>query len=183
MEFTLTFSGDLKPRGKGGIKHIHAVRKEFEPQLKRLWDCPPLSEHTYWQQPKSDPYYSLREERNGSVFIPVVSANVHIHAELQILFLRAGNDKSIISNDGDLDNRLKTLLDALRIPTLSEAKQLGKISDEPFFCLLQDDDLITRLDVRTDRWLAEKPGSKRTMAVINVKTKATRVTTGNLSLA
>jgi len=54
---------------------------------------------------------------------------------------------------GDLDNRLKTLFDALRRPT--NTKEFGGYdrpdeSENPFFCLLEDDALVTKVSVESD---------------------------------
>jgi len=57
---------------------------------------------------------------------------------------------------GDLDNRIKTVFDALRMPT--NVDELGGYDapaeeEDPFYCLLEDDYLITHLSVETDRLL------------------------------
>ena len=62
-----------------------------------------------------------------------------------------------ILRGGDIDNRLKTLFDALKMPR--EQKKVGDFSEpeageDPFFCLLEDDALITRATVETDTLLA-----------------------------
>jgi hypothetical protein len=45
-----------------------------------------------------------------------------------------------------IDNRLKTLLDALRMPNTAEAQQakIDRGDDDPIHCLLQDDALVTK---------------------------------------
>jgi hypothetical protein len=59
---------------------------------------------------------------------------------------------------GDLDNRIKTLLDALKIPNDKELPSGAKPSgtENPFFCLLEDDSLITHIRIITDRLLVSK---------------------------
>jgi hypothetical protein len=44
MEFTLFYRGELKATRKtnGNKKHKHDIRKYFHPQLKTLWQQPPL---------------------------------------------------------------------------------------------------------------------------------------------
>jgi len=56
---------------------------------------------------------------------------------------------------GDIDNRLKTLFDALRIPEAGENYHLNtkEAGETPFFCLLEDDKLITKVSVETDQLL------------------------------
>jgi hypothetical protein len=61
-----------------------------------------------------------------------------------------------VLQSSDIDNRIKTLLDALKMP--SSAQDLGPYStpddDEAlFFVLLEDDALVTRLSIETDMLL------------------------------
>jgi hypothetical protein len=73
--------------------------------------------------------------------------------ELDVLFLRPDRPGDVLRS-GDIDNRMKTIFDALRVP--SQESELGgylvPADDEtPFFCLLEDDNLITRITVEADR--------------------------------
>jgi hypothetical protein len=72
--------------------------------------------------------------------------------ELKILFLRREEPGSLILQAGDLDNRLKTLFDALRVPTEQELIE-DKDPTDPIFCLLESDAMITGLSIKTDRLL------------------------------
>jgi len=67
--------------------------------------------------------------------------------------MRRDNPGHLISSGGDIDNRIKVLFDGLRMPhTVAELGALPIEKDEdPFFCLLEDDKLITRVAVTTDR--------------------------------
>jgi hypothetical protein len=95
----------------------------------------------------------------GHNFLPLVRRSLNLVCTLDILFLRKDRPGSIVSNAGDLDNRLKTLFDGLRMPTAGEV-DLSKhpMSADPFHCLLEDDQLITSFAVRTDRLLT-RPGA------------------------
>lgn len=61
----------------------------------------------------------------------------------------------MLVRSGDIDGRLKTLFDALRIPTnLDETGGMGPQDGEnPFYCLLEDDKLISEINVSTDQLL------------------------------
>src|SRR4051794_11412027 len=55
------------------------------------------------------------------------------------------------------EDRLKGLFDALRRPVNAQEVPGGWVpspDEQPLFCLLDDDRLITRVNVDTDRWLA-----------------------------
>ncbi len=56
---------------------------------------------------------------------------------------------------GDIDNRLKTLFDALRIPDKKEQVRNHVPSDEenPIHVLLTDDTLVTGVKITTDQLL------------------------------
>lgn len=72
---------------------------------------------------------------------------------MDILFLRRDKPGNIVKHGGDIDNRIKTLFDAFRMPT--ESSQVDKFSpdteENPFFVLLEDDSLISKVSVTTDR--------------------------------
>lgn len=99
--------------------------------------------------------------------------------------LRPEPPGSIITQAGDIDNRLKTLFDALKVP--KEASALPP-NDDPqegetsFFCLLEDDNLITKVSVGTDRLLDPCQSSSEVVMLIHVTTKATRASYANTGL-
>src|SRR5439155_16785100 len=94
-----------------------------------------------------------------------------------ILLLRRDMPGNLIANGGDIDNRLKVLFDGLRLTRNRE--ELGgatpQADEDPFYCLLEDDKLITEVRITTDRLL--RPVSALgnihdVVLVIHVKTGA-----------
>jgi hypothetical protein len=85
-------------------------------------------------------------------FIPIVRESLALGCELKILFLRREDPGSLVLQAGDLDNRIKTLFDALRLPTEQELLD-DPTAPDPFYCLLESDTLITGLSIKTDRLL------------------------------
>lgn len=77
-----------------------------------------------------------------------------VACSLDILFLRRDGPGSLVRSGGDIDNRIKVLFDALRMPqTCDEVCGDVPAKDEaPFFVLLEDDKLITKVQVETN-WL------------------------------
>jgi hypothetical protein len=63
----------------------------------------------------------------------------------------------VLSKQGDLDNRLKTLFDGLRVPTgtqeIKQFKTREQLEADDYICLLQDDVLITSLQIEVQRYL------------------------------
>lgn len=190
MEFHLVYSGDLlKSAGNDSRRtwEKHALRRHFHEQMKRLWETHAALK-TYAARTVSidDNGQRLNPERPfleniahafsraGIGFIPLATAANGLVCQLDILLLRPEGPGQIIGSAGDIDNRIKTLVDALRIPSdMGEMKK--KLGDEPdpnpMYCLMQDDKLITRLTVTTDRLLFPEGDSKHeAMLLIKVTT-------------
>jgi hypothetical protein len=149
--------GQIKPRERAGLDHIHDIRRALHPQMKRLWDYDPLSRNRSWlQEPRADYVdYAILERAGDAVFAPLISKRNDLICELEITFLRQQAAGLLIGEGGDLDIRVKTLFDALRIPRPAEMQRLQPLEpkENPMFCLLQDDALITRVSIETDRLL------------------------------
>jgi len=82
-------------------------------------------------------------------FAPTVSAKLHMVADLTITLLRPEPPGQVITQGGDIDNRLKTLLDALKVPKQPDdlpPEATPSKDESPFFCLVEDDNLITSLE-------------------------------------
>jgi hypothetical protein len=114
--------------------------------------------------------------RCGYRFVPLICKAEGLACALDILFLRRDNPGDLIISGGDIDNRIKTLFDALRMP--QECQELTGFSPEegenPFFCLLEDDALITHVSINTDRLLTPLRGENslsEVHLVIHVKIK------------
>jgi hypothetical protein len=131
--------------------------------------------------------YSIDERaktyaRYGFNFVPLVTSELELACELDILFLRPDRPGRLWA--GDIDNRLKTLFDALAIPTEHEGYGLRSPGgdEKPFFCLLEDDKLITKIGVETDQLLDWATGQANETAhlVITVRLRPQEVTWGNI---
>jgi hypothetical protein len=99
-------------------------------------------------------------EKFGTKFVPLVSRAGGFTCAIDILFMRLDNPGSVVKHGGDLDNRIKVLLDGLRMPD-NESELAGipfDTDEQPFFSLLEDDKLITSLKITTDMLL--EPGDK-----------------------
>lgn len=103
--------------------------------------------------------------------LPLVTEDLHLVCELDVLMLRPDAPGSLVKS-GDIDGRLKTLFDALQIPGV-DANQLGNATpsedEEPFYCLLENDKLISQLKIQTDLLLEKvsEPADPR-QPLINV---------------
>jgi hypothetical protein len=105
-------------------------------------------------------------KRLGTRFVPLISESGGFTCSLDVLFMRRDAPGNVFlpgSGGGDIDNRLKTLFDSLKMP--ESITDLGGIAipldEDPFFCLLTDDGLITRVSITSDRLLSPKGEGER----------------------
>jgi len=188
MEFRLLYQGPLPAAGNAGksrrAREKHQLRKCFNQQLRELWkQHPDLRQQFEGRfavsggglakrirlalpgQPGKTWVEHIADDHQicGGRFVPLVSKAGGFTCSLGILFLRRGNPGDLVASGGDIDNRMKVLWDGLRMP---KAKQeLGDLpieaDEDPFFCLLEDDSLVTSASVTTDRLLTPiGPGEK-----------------------
>jgi hypothetical protein len=118
-------------------------------------------------------------DKCGYKFVPLVSNHLKLSCGLEILFLRRDMPGiPLIRSGGDIDNRLKVLFDSLRIPgNCDELTSFTKDSDEDpyFFCLMEDDSMITDVSVTTDTLLTpfEPQQEHDVKLIIKVKVRPT----------
>ncbi|RVD55695.1 hypothetical protein EN828_27075 [Mesorhizobium sp. M2D.F.Ca.ET.185.01.1.1] len=171
-------------------KHKHEIRKRFHPQLKRLWS---ITRNLDQRLADGELDTTYREElankfsRDGYRFCPLVTNALGVLCSLSVLFLRADEPGALIQS-GDIDNRLKTLFDALCMP--KDLAQLGGYTmpdagEDPFYCLLEDDRLINNLAIETDTLLEPLGDSfdvNDARLIISVRVWPYRVGIDNLDL-
>lgn len=171
MEFTLYYEGELK--SNGNKKHKHSIRTYLHPQLKKLWDQPPLNRESCYL--KSDGPLSVIKEIAGFKFAPLITEKFQLIAELNISLLRPEAPGSIIAKGGDIDNRIKTLFDALKVPSIDELPEKEPKDETPLFCLTEDDNLFTSISINTDRLLKPVKNDSEVVLLIHVKVKQLKV--------
>ena len=182
MQFTLLYRGSLPSNGEARTKQ--AIRRQLHPQLKQLWSIPPMKKHV---NTLLDEVQTLRpciiERLESFRFAPLITTKLDLIATTELLFLRPEPPGRLITQGGDIDNRLKTLFDALRMPRVAAEIPSGdcpQAGEDPFFCLLQDDALITEIDVKTDVLLDPTAGQSDAHLFIRVKTGVVDSTWHNL---
>ena len=187
MRFRLTYSGDLPPASRENrqLAAKWAIRSYLHPQLKDLY----VQEHilsgdpsflVFTGGPSAQPTESPNDSRmvGEYQFIPLARKSLSMACDLDITFLRPGEEGSVIAK-GDLDNRLKTLFDGLRMPEDSDMRLAAGI-EQPMYCLMDDDKLVTSLTVRTDRLLAPPSAAEYySLLLIDVTLRILKVTPSN----
>lgn len=178
MEFTLHYQGPLKAAtGKDKRKdHKHDIRKHFHRQLKRLWILPQLEEYKdNYERPEDRRSFDVVRRVGEFGFVPLVTSSLGLTTSLHIIMLRPEPTGRIFSHGGDIDNRLKTLLDALKVPSDEQGMPSGiqpAEDEQPFLCLVEDDSLVTDIEIKTAHWL--EPQAQNTSEVVLVLRVQTR---------
>src|SRR5467141_3966724 len=160
FRFTLSYRGPLRA---DSIKDKQNIRLCVHDQLKMLWRGFPFNEFR-------DHHFSDAESKKlvGDVtYLPLVRKSAHLIAELDILLLRDEVPGRIIVGGGDIDNRLKTLFDALRCPHTAEEAGSQLRAETEIYTLLEDDSLITGVRVTADR-LLERCEPEEALLIVRV---------------
>src|SRR5258708_4269147 len=182
MRFVLHYRGTLRPNGNPS--HKHDLRQAFHQQLRTLWNQPPLSADATLLQPRAQGVYSLLRPFAGFSFAPLVTEEMNVIAELQVTLMRPEPPGNLLTHGGDIDNRLKTLFDALTMPRHANAlppDAAPSLDQTPFFCVLEDDNLVTSVSVRTEQLLESGLDLSLVDVAISVATNVTRHTMGNFT--
>jgi hypothetical protein len=163
MKFTLTYTGELPASGnrpKSKLPTIWAIRNKLADQLANVLNTHPAISSRGSTASRAA-YGALRNpiERSGHKFFPLVRHELGTVCGLTIKMLVNHEVGSIVTQAGDLDNRLKTLLDALRVPKDNEFRDFAPEGDCP--CLLHDDAMVVQLAVSTERWFSAAPKSEK----------------------
>ena len=176
LEFRLTYAGQLLGSSRNNTRaaHKHEIRKIFHHQMKRLWGTVPHLKQGSRVTKSAFRVTEGHEERTYLVddiaskynrfeysFVPLVTEYLDLMCAVEILFLRLDEPGKLIQG-GDIDNRLKTLFDSLRLPKNKDELGGHDSPDEsefPFFVLLEDDSLISKVSVETDTLLEPVKGN------------------------
>jgi hypothetical protein len=199
VEFTLFYRGALPAQRKATREDKHEIRRYFHHQLEELWSHTPLYQHFDLIDPDFKPpapagaiVVDSNEDKprlvkkvGGNEYAFVVSDKIALVAELTITFLRPETPGGLMDENGDLDNRIKTLLDGLKVPNSKNALPTdGSLEKDPkpLYCLLEDDRFITSLNIKSDRLLAPDVPSHWVVLLIHVRTRTTLGSVYNLGL-
>lgn len=221
MKFRLTYEGELKPTQRDPLyhepdklaQHKHGIRRHFHRQLRHLWATNKfLREHRVYPKDygigrpvaekgaewADDPSEKIplcdaianRYSKFGYNFVPLVRDDISLLCSLDVLFLRRDIPGSALQA-GDLDNRIKTLIDTLRAPAspneLVGEDEKPRSDDTPMFCLLWDDKQVSHFSVETDTLLDEESkddaDKRKVRLVVTVELRPYNVSMFNLSFA
>jgi hypothetical protein len=113
----------------------------------------------------------------GVSYVPIVRNSLYLAAAVDILFLRHEEPLSLMRQGRDLDGRLKTLFDALKMPDPKEPiyKGADPMAD-PLYVVLEDDSLISDVSIKSGRLLGRGEKKKHQVRLtVDVTIKVLRV--------
>jgi len=159
MEFRILFRGHLPSEDKATVEMKHNIRKQLHPQLREVWKGHPSLSGSF--KPNKAGVSRVEEiardySKCNFRFVPLIRKKENA-CSLNILILFR-HEPYRAYNAGDLDNRVKTLVDGLRMPDqCSEVTGQFPSGDEnPFFVLMDDDRVIYEFQVTTDQLFAHQ---------------------------
>jgi hypothetical protein len=196
-------------------EHKHDIRRKLHPQLKKLWethkplqrlvaptaawDVFPSTVGVDWTEPPSvsrplvavlsDVY--AHHKAFGYRYVPLAWKENHLEVSLRILCLRHDHAGALLPGR-DIDNRIKTLIDALtmpgprQVPPRNGKPRRPTADEKPFFVLMDDDRRVSHLEVQTANDLGKLPrgvDDSYVRLVISVETRAIYTTMFNLGFA
>jgi hypothetical protein len=112
---------------------------------------------SYELRPLREAVQMAMPELNKFRFIPLVCGCFDLLCRIDVLMLRRDEPRrGGIFDSRDLDNRLKVIFDALKMP--KDMPELGEITpgegENPLYVLVQSDDLISQVSIETGTLLA-----------------------------
>lgn len=180
MEFCLHYCGRLKSNDNASGKH--AIRISLHDQVKSLCNSPPFSvvfeaDHNGTRD-NGKPMFL---EHGNKRYWFLISEHLATVVDMKITLLVPSKGGKLIQNGGDIDNRIKTLFDALRIPSVASeipSSDSFNYNNGGMYCLLQDDKLINRVSIQIYQDHAP-PNNDSVRCLMEIQTKITAAYWGN----
>jgi hypothetical protein len=178
MRFSLTYEGDLPASGnKPKPAAVWHIRRSLHPQIADLF----LS-HPVLSEVVPDQYYFPKINVKGFDFVPVVRRHLKMVCSLNITFLRKMEEFGLVHQGGDIDNRIKTLFDGLRMPDKGDEVPEHEVGFQPMNTLLESDAMITGYSVKAEKlWGCDLQSKHWVKLLIEAHVTVTKVTLQNVS--
>ena len=157
---TLVYQGPLKSNGKA--EHKAALRKQFSLQLRPIYERDVLKDNV-----REHVEQNCVKDVAGAKFTSLANKVFGLHARIDVTMLSVDNAGIFSAAQGDIDNRLKTLFDALSIPPESQVSSVKMASPDLTVCLVEDDRLIRDVRVRVGELLLPVEDKSTVLVVIH----------------
>lgn len=154
MKLTLSYQGPLPPKQRGVSVVKADLRRAFHPQIKS--QISGLTDKTNLPL--------MTTQIGGYEFVSPAHSSLRTAIELDIMLL----SPRVRLPAGDVDNRLKTLIDGLTRP--GNAQQLQGFAEPeeggPTYCLMDDDQLVQRIGLDSRAWHVPQDGTSDALVVV-----------------
>ncbi len=211
MRFHLIYSGQLPSSGnKSKPDDARKIRDALHCQMEELWkvhrvlhrlrqtaivyregDSRMFTNDSPFGVERDVDQYPAREDEvdlttpidiDGQEFVPLIRKSLDLNCSLSISFLRQEDPGELVLQGGDLDGRIKTLLDALTMPKPENAVRFPQ-SQKRTYCLMESDSLVYNFEVDTGRLLfPERTHPHEVHLLIEVSVNILRVGSWNMPL-
>lgn len=169
MEFYLSLACHISTTGHRAQKFI--LRRLFHDQLKQLRD--------FHQEHNLDGSQTFNRDNVKQVgpfsFLPLITCGCGKVVELDVILLSHFEPQNRVAyQTGDVDNKLKAIMDGLRMAQNKNEIRSEEVheGEELFYTLLEDDALVSQVNIRHDRLLfnlEEEENKKDTFTLIKVR--------------
>lgn len=169
MEFYLSLKGPISTTKHTQVKFQY--RRYFLTQLREL------QKHLCENGLPEEHLFSKSKMRHVQdfAFVPLVTKDAGYVVDLDIVLL-SQSEPACLANypTGDLDNILKALIDGLRMAQNANEvrKEKPQKGENPFYCVLEDDQIIRNIQIRHDKYLfpevKDLQGKKEVFALIKI---------------
>jgi hypothetical protein len=174
LEIFLTYRGKI-PAQRSDLSAVWEMRRSFHHQLTKIRNRDPFTL-------LDEPHYARAVKLvGGQSFAPLYGGHVLVQVAIDIVLLTGTPPKKSVLSSGDLDNRLKRIIDALRMPSQSGEVLSSPISPESCICLMDDDSAVSKVHVQLGTYLASDDPSE-SFAFIKAVGVPERVTMDNLGM-
>ncbi len=158
------------------------MRRSFDQQLSKLWGREPFSILKKWEDSDfAANAPDFRVKLADQTFLPLYGRTIGVGAELDITLLTGMPEQKAVFEAGDLDNRIKRIVDGLSAPTQKGELLPNLESGSRWHCLLENDNAVAGLSAKLGVYLASNDPSE-SFAIIRVRPLAYRVDLGNMAM-
>jgi len=178
MRFPLSYEGSLPSSGNPRdptrppkLQEIWAIRNAINPQIKSVIDHHPVFSGGSGNRNKLVQEIGSPIVVAGKKFYALARVAFKLKCDLQIEMHVNHPIATVVTNVGDLDNRLKTLFDALRAPQYPHEIKEYMPNIDDYCCLLENDVLISALQIETFRNSAAPPDAPIDHVRLNIRVR------------
>jgi hypothetical protein len=181
MEIVLTYEGRI-PSKRTDLSAVWDMRTAFHHQLRKLWGKVPFDILKEWE----DSNFAAQAPNflkvvGDHTFVPLYGEKIRVGVDLDIRLLTGLPEKKNVITAGDLDNRIKRIIDALQAPTQPGEMLPNMPAIRRWHCLVENDSSVLALKATLGSYLGNDDPSVAFVTIV-VRPIAMAVTFENLPM-